>query len=252
MTVVLVILTIVVFIAVEAVRLRLAKRSAPALQPQVSHPFADVHFPCGLFVGEGHSWARLTESGELKLGADELIAQAIGGADRIELPEIGTEVQRGQPLATIWRLGRKLEVTSPVDGTVVAANDTVKKTPGAFGADPYGIGWLAMVWPVEHTEALKQLRVGEKASKWLQHEIQRFTEFLARRTSPNMIGAVLPDGSHPLIGSALALNESAWQEFRGSSHRPSPILGRPHGPEFSEPRGRDQARPVTGPCPDLF
>jgi len=215
MTVILVLLTVAIILAIEATRLRLAQRSATAaLEPRASHPFADVHFPCGLFVGECHSWARPTESGELKLGADELIAQAIGGADRIDLPDIGTEVRKGRPLATFWRLGRKLELCSPVDGTVVAANDTVRKTPAAFGADPYGIGWLAMVWPVEHTEALKLMRVGERASKWLQHEIQRFTEFLARRTSPDMIGAVLPDGSHPLIGSALALNESAWQEFQ--------------------------------------
>jgi len=214
MTIVLVVLTVLLVLAVEAARLRLAKRPAAQLQPRTSHPFADVHFPCGLFVGDCHSWARLTESGELKLGADELIAQAMDGAERIELPEIGTEVQRGRPLATFWRLGRKLELCSPIDGTVVATNDTVKKSPSAFGTDPYGIGWLATVWPVEHTEALKQMRVGEKASKWLQHEIQRFAEFLATRTSPGMLGEVLPDGSHPLVGSALSLDEAAWQEFQ--------------------------------------
>lgn len=210
---IIVLISVFFFLSIEAIGLLLKRRRGEETAPATVHAFSDIHLPRGLFVGDGHAWARLTESGELKLGADEFVTQAMGGADRVELPEVGTQVAAGQPLATVWRLGRKIAIPSPVNGTVVATNETVERAPTALEADPYGAGWLAMVWPSEVTEALKSLRVGERAHKWLENEVQRFTEFLARRMSPEMVGATLPDGARPVKGAALALDDEAWNEF---------------------------------------
>lgn len=214
MAVVLAILTVLVILSIEMARLHSARRAAENAVRQPIRRFADVHFPCGLFLGEGHTWARLTESGEFKVGADELITQALGGTDQIDLPQVGSEVTKGGPLAKIRRFGRQLVVPSPVDGTIVSTNDTVKRSPAAFGADPYGCCWLATVWPVEHSEALQELRVGQRATKWLERELQRFSEFLSLHTQPEQLGAILPDGSTPVIGSALALGDDDWEEFQ--------------------------------------
>jgi glycine cleavage system H protein len=202
------------FVAIEAIGLILKRREAPAVEVQKVTPFSDIHLPKGLFVDEGHSWAWLTESGELRLGVDEFLSQAVGGIDSIELPAVGSPVSKGEPLATVQCSGREMVLTSPVNGTVVATNDTVKLSPMAIEEDPYGAGWLASVWPVEHTEALKSLKVGEKATAWLENEVQRFVEFLAGRTSPELVGATLPDGARPVIGAALALDDEGWQVFR--------------------------------------
>ena len=210
---IIVLISVFFFLSIEAIGLVLKRRRGEETAPATVHAFSDVHLPRGLFLGEGHSWARLTESGELKLGADELITQAMGGADRVELPEPGTPIKKGQPLATVERLGRKVSIPSPVDGTVVATNETVERAPAALEADPYGAGWLATVWPAEVTEAVKSLRVGERAHKWLENEVQRFTEFLARRMSPEVVGATLPDGARPVQGAALALDDDAWNDF---------------------------------------
>jgi len=214
MAAIIVLVSLFFFLSIEAIGLALKRRRNEAPEPSPVRAFPAVHLPQGLFLGEGHSWARLTETGELRVGADEFLAEALGGADRIELPSVGSRVRRGEPLATITRLGRTLVVPAPVDGTVVATNDTVDRVPAAIEADPYGSGWLASVWPVEHAEALQELRVGQRAVKWLEREIQRFTEFLARRTSPELVGATLPDGARPVIGAALALDDEAWTEFQ--------------------------------------
>jgi len=210
---IIVLISVFFFLSIEAIGLVLKRRRGEETAPVTVQAFSDIHLPRGLFVGEGHSWARLTESGELKLGVDEFVGQAMGGADKVELPVVGTQVAAGQPLATVWRLGRKISIPSPVDGTVVASNETVERTPAALEADPYGAGWLVTVWPTEVTEAVKSLRVGERAHKWLENEVQRFTEFLARRMSPEMVGATLPDGARPVKGAALALDDEAWNDF---------------------------------------
>ena len=214
MAVIIVLVSVFFFLSIEAIGLMIRRRRGeqPAAVPV--RPFSDIHVPRGLFLSDGHSWARLTESGELKVGLDELIAQAVGGADKVELPPVGTRVKKGEPLATVERFGRKLVVPSPVDGTIVATNETVAHAPVTLEADPYGAGWLATVWPVEHTEALRSLKVGDRAAQWLNRELERFTEFVSQHTSPELVGATLADGARPVIGAALALDDQGWSEFQ--------------------------------------
>ncbi|NOZ79274.1 MAG: glycine cleavage system protein H [Acidobacteria bacterium] len=214
MVAILVILTVVAFVAIDALRVWRKARSLRAAGTAFPvRAFAGVRVPRGLFLGNAHGWVRLTDSGELKVGLDEFLTQALGGADRVDLPEPGTRVRKGQKLATIWRLGHTLDVVAPVSGRIVATNDTVECRPDVLEADPYGSGWLARIWPADQAEELHGLRIGERAVDWLAGEIQRFADFLSRHTSPELVGATLPDGAHPVIGAALTLDEDAWKEF---------------------------------------
>ncbi len=217
MVVALVVFTFALFFLVEGIiwLLNRGAASRPQETPRpVLRPFESVHLPRGLFLADNHSWVRLAESGEFRVGADEFLAEALGGADRIELPEPGTRVRKGEPLAKVWRRGRVLVLPAPVDGTVMQVNPRVAEHPEELAEDPYGNGWLAAVVPVEPTEALKELRLGERARQWLSREVQRFVEFLARRSSPRLVGATIPDGARPVIGAALALDDDGWKEFR--------------------------------------
>ncbi len=212
MTAVLVIVSVVALVALDALLLWLRGRKAEPVDAPI-RPFAPVRVPRGLFLGPGHTWARLTESGELRLGADELLAQAVGGSDRVELRATGDEVEAGDVVATVWRLGRRLDLRSPVGGTVTAGNPSLRQSPGLVSADPYGSGWLVSVWPVEHAEALRSLKVGDAARRWLEREVQRLAEFLGAATRPAVLGEVVADGASPAIGAALSLGEEEWREF---------------------------------------
>lgn len=215
MTAILVVFTVLFFVTVDLVRLYLQRRAGAAARQAVTvRAFAPASVPRGLFLDRSHTWVRLTESGEMRVGVDELISQALDGADRVELPEAGAEVRRGQPVATITRHGRRLVVPSPVDGTVVASNRSLARVPGMLQADPYGSGWLAAVWPVDHKEALKGFNIGEGARRWLEREIARFVDFLAMRSGLAAVPAALADGAHAAVGAALSLDEHAWDEFQ--------------------------------------
>ena len=213
MSAILVILLVVTLIAIDSFKLYLKRRrgEVPAVEPVAT--FSSIQFPRGLFLADNHSWARLTELGELKVGMDELLTQALGSVDEVDVMPAGTRVSKGDPLAIITRLGHKFQVTSPVDGTVVAGNDNAEHNPHSVANDPYGRGWLATVWPVEHNEALRDLKVGDRAATWLSRETQRFTDFLTVRTSPEMVGALAADGALPVIGAACSLDQEGWELF---------------------------------------
>ncbi len=216
MTAFLVIAALLVFVVVETIRIRMARRSGEVGVAQPIHAFSGIRLPQGLFLGEGHSWARLTSLGELKVGMDELLAQAIGGVDTVDLPEVGKRVVAGDTLATVWRGGRSLKIASPVTGTVVTHNSGLDRDGSAIEEDPYGSGWLASVWPEDLGESLKSYRVGAKSVAWMRSETQRFCDFMADNASPESVGAVLADGAHPIVGAAQSLDDEAWSAFESA------------------------------------
>jgi len=170
MSAILVILLVVTLIAIDSFKLYLKRRrgEVPAVEPVAT--FSSIQFPRGLFLADNHSWARLTELGELKVGMDELLTQAMGNVDEVDVMPVGTRLNKGDTMAVITRLGHKFQVTSPVDGTVVAANDNAEHNPHTVTNDPYGRGWLATVWPVEHNEALRDMKVGDRTLYYHSNE----------------------------------------------------------------------------------
>jgi glycine cleavage system H protein len=212
MTAILVILTIVFFVALDAYKLwRERQLKETMLTRATVRPFAPLSLPRGLFLDRSHTWARLQEAGELRIGVDELLAQTLGGADRIELPAAGTALRRGQTLATIWRDGRKLTVPSPIDGTVVATN--AMAAADQLAADPYGAAWLVSLWPLDPREAIRPMHLGEPARRFLERELRRLVEFLSLQGSAQL-GPALADGAHPVVGAALALDHQSWKAFQ--------------------------------------
>lgn len=213
MTVLIVAISIFLFVSIEAIGLLLRRRRGPA-ETEPVRAFAPVHVPKGVFLSPGHTWAFLSQTGEMRLGVDELLAQALGGADRVELPKSGSTLRKGEPMAKIYRLSRTLTVPAPVDGTVVAVNESLQRGPVPLDADPYGAFWFVAAVPLEHTEALASLKVGDRAVQWLKREMQRFTDFLAAVLTPQALGVALPDGARPVVGAALALDEEGFQKFQ--------------------------------------
>jgi len=189
------------------------RQQNPASASPAVRSFAPTGVPLGVFLHPGHSWAGLNISGEMRLGVDELLTQALGGVDRVDLPEVGTHTERGKPLITLWKQGRALPVLSPVSGTVVGVNRGLKRSSMAVENDPYGAGWLAAVLPSDQRQAVSDLRVGVDAVRWLRRETQRFVDFVAREASPGVVGVVLADGAHPVVGAAAGLDDTGWRQF---------------------------------------
>ena len=213
MTVVFFILTVAVFIGIEAIRLHMARKQETTGAVEAVRAFSDIRIPQGLLLGSNHTWARLTPSGEMQLGMDELLSQAIGGADRVDLPAAGTNLSPGDTLATVYRGGRSLKLTSPVACTVITTNTELKKSARSVEEDTYGSAWLMRVWPEDHAAALSSFKVGKSAVQFLRRETQRFCDFLSARTAPELMGMAMADGAHPIIGAAQSLDEDSFTEF---------------------------------------
>jgi glycine cleavage system H protein len=91
-----------------------------------------------------HEWAR--QEGEfLVIGLSAFAAGEVGEVIHVELPAVGAVLARGKACAEIESVKSVNDYYSPIDGTVVAINDSLRGAPEQVNADPLGKGWFAKV-----------------------------------------------------------------------------------------------------------
>ena len=94
-----------------------------------------------------HEWVRLEEgSRETKqigiVGITDFAQEQLGDIVYVELPEIGTIVQKGGEAATIESVKAASEFFSPISGKVININNAIIDDPGLINSDPREVGWF--------------------------------------------------------------------------------------------------------------
>jgi glycine cleavage system H lipoate-binding protein len=211
---------------VQRAELKKAKATAAAAQWVPAHaaqaagaparrsPIPIDRIPSGVFVDPGHVWVQLDPSGALRLGADMIPAALLGRPDRIELKAEGSQVRRGDAIATLIRGARSLTLRTPVDGVVTRVNPVAQATPECLQDDPYGQGWLLWLAPSNLSAALKRMFVAEEATAWARGQLQRLRDFVAAGPADaRLVGATLQDGGAPIEGLTDHLDDARWKQL---------------------------------------
>ena len=94
-----------------------------------------------------HEWVRLEEGGEKTktigiVGITDFAQEQLGDIVFVELPEVGTTVQKGDEAATIESVKAASEFFTPVSGKVININNTIIDDPGLINSDPREVGWF--------------------------------------------------------------------------------------------------------------
>ena len=199
MVVLLVLLTVLGCIGVSLALRRREKAAAEARTVRETDALfpsrTTQELPGGLFVHEGHTWAKLDSSGAVQVGLDGFAQGILGRVDRFELPPDGVKLRQGEPAFAAIQSGKRIEFVSPVDGVVCAVNLRINDNLPAARKEPYEKGWTLAIWPSNLSRDLRKLRIGAEAAAWLEREARSFTEFLSlHRAVPLEVGATLPDG----------------------------------------------------------
>jgi len=100
-----------------------------------------MEFPGDLRYTREHEWAR-REDGIVRVGITDFAQDALGDVVYVDIPEVGTAVTSGEPFGEVESTKSVSELFAPVDGEIVAVNDSVADSPELINSDPYGEGWL--------------------------------------------------------------------------------------------------------------
>lgn len=214
MTAVMVACTIALFLVVDYVRSRSRAVVAPQ-RARVPIPALqnDFSVPEGLFLGAGHTWARLEPDGTVRIGVDDFASRLMGHLDQLELAAEGAKIERDDAAFVVHQGGKSVAFPSPLEGTVTAINTEVLRHPEGLNQEPYEGGWLLRLKPANLAQELRRLRIGEEARAWMHEEVSRFAGFLGRRMPADAVGATAQDGGLPVSGVMEHLDGKAWEEF---------------------------------------
>ena len=101
-------------------------------------------------------WARVEGNGRVTVGISDHAQGLLGDLVYVELPNLGDEIEAGNPVAVVESVKAASDVYSPVGGKVVEVNAALADKPETINEDAYGEGWLFVV-EVADAEALAEL-----------------------------------------------------------------------------------------------
>ncbi|MFO1175622.1 MAG: glycine cleavage system protein GcvH [Paracoccaceae bacterium] len=90
---------------------------------------------------EEHEWLRL-EGDLVVVGITEHAAEQLGDVVFVELPELETQLAKGDEAAVIESVKAASDILAPIDGEVVAVNEKLVDNPGLVNQDPLGAAWF--------------------------------------------------------------------------------------------------------------
>jgi glycine cleavage system H protein len=98
----------------------------------------------GLRYTEEHEWAR-AEGARVTVGITSYAQDALGDVVYVDLPAVGTRVERGQPFGEVESTKSVSDLYAPVTGTIVERNESLESSPELVNSDPYGGGWMVII-----------------------------------------------------------------------------------------------------------
>jgi glycine cleavage system H protein len=102
--------------------------------------------PDGLRFADSHEYAR-AEGDLVRIGISAFAVDQLGDIVFVELPELGTVLERGSSFGSVESVKAVEEMYAPLSGTVEARNEAVLASPEELQNDPYGEGWLLVLRP---------------------------------------------------------------------------------------------------------
>jgi glycine cleavage system H protein len=107
-----------------------------------------MDIPSDLRYSTDHEWARV-EEGRVRIGITDYAQDALGDVVFVEVPEVGTKVERGASFSEVESTKSVSEIYAPVSGVIAEANADLADSPERLNDDPYGEGWICVIEPTD-------------------------------------------------------------------------------------------------------
>jgi glycine cleavage system H protein len=112
---------------------------------------ADYDIPSDLRYTREDEWVRF-EGETASIGVTDYAQQQLGDIVFVELPEVGSAVERGEPFGVIESVKAVSDLYAPLSGQVVEVNADLANHPEHVNEDCYGDGWMITIAPSDESD----------------------------------------------------------------------------------------------------
>ena len=91
-----------------------------------------------------HEWV-LADGDTGTVGITDHAQSELGDIVYVDLPKVGTRVERGKTFGTVESVKAVSDIYSPVSGEITAINESLSDAPEKLNADPHGGAWLVKI-----------------------------------------------------------------------------------------------------------
>ncbi|OBZ92443.1 glycine cleavage system protein H [Pararhizobium polonicum] len=88
-----------------------------------------------------HEWLKI-EGDVATVGITAHAAEQLGDLVFVELPETGSNLDKGATAATVESVKAASDVYCPLDGEITETNQAIVDDPSLVNSDPQGAGWF--------------------------------------------------------------------------------------------------------------
>jgi len=117
-----------------------------------------------------HEWV-LLENDTALVGITDYAQQHLGDVVFVELPEIGTELRKGEAFCVVESVKAASDVYAPISGEVLEINETLEDHPEILNQSPYEKGWIVKIRVDDGTE-YNDLMKAEDYEQFIEKEEQ--------------------------------------------------------------------------------
>ncbi len=100
---------------------------------------------------EDHLWVRV-EGSRAQVGLSEYGQSELGEVIAVEVPDVGDEIEKGEPFGEIETVRTVQELIAPLSGSVTAVNTELEDQPRIVNEDPLHEGWLVEIEMSDESE----------------------------------------------------------------------------------------------------
>ena len=168
--------------------------------------------PGGVFISKNHSWLAIDEEGKVKVGIDDFANKLIGKIDKIELPNVGMKIGKGQILFTVYKANRSVAIKSPVSGKVIKINKSLSEDPSKLELTCYLTNWFCIIDAENLDSELQELKIGKMAITFYQEEIDRLKELHKKIRTGNEKEDFKPE-EFVEIGEMGNADDNSWDKY---------------------------------------
>jgi len=119
-----------------------------------------MNVPEGLLYTKEHEWTKI-EGDTAIVGITDYAQHQLGDIVYVELVEVGKEVKQMERIGTVESVKAVSEIYSPLSGTVIEVNDSLKDHPELINQDPYGKGWMVKLKIRDISETKNLMKAGD-------------------------------------------------------------------------------------------